>query len=102
MVRMAILFALLVVSVSGYPLEGISMWGCAPEGERRSVLYLADRGARSYVKLGAQRVPASVHRQDGRRTWSFSTTSIVLDEQEMADYLQDGVLVGRFKCKMME
>ena len=43
MVQMAILFALLVVSVSGYPLEGISMWGCAPEGERRSVLYLADR-----------------------------------------------------------
>lgn len=77
------------------------MWGCAPEGERRSVLYLADRGARSYVKLGTQRVPARVAQTESGRTWSFGTTSIELGADEHAQYLEGGTLKQRFKCKLM-
>ena len=36
--------------------SGSTMWGCAPMGERRNVLYLIDRGARSYVRFSDQRI----------------------------------------------
>ena len=102
MKRTAIAFALLGLSVPVVATEGIAMWGCAPEGQRRSVLYLADRGTRSYVKLGDQRVTARVTIADSQRTWSFGNTLIVLKADNVADYLEGGALKTQFKCKLMK
>ena len=78
------------------------MWGCAAEGGRRNVLYLADRGARSYVKFGTQRVTASVTLLDSERVWAFGNTTIELKTNGVAEYIENGTLKSRFKCKLMQ
>jgi len=100
--RSVIVLALLVNSASAYPTEGIAMWGCAAEGGRRNVLYLADRGSRSYVKFGTQRVTAAVTLTDSKRIWSFGNTSVELNENGVAEYIEHGTLKSRFKCKLMQ
>ena len=94
--------ALLLVAELAVPIEGIAMWGCAPEGQRRSVLYLADRGTRSYVKIGDQRASARITMADSQRTWTFGNTTVVLKEDGSADYLESGTLKAQFKCKLMK
>ncbi len=96
------LLVLLAVAVAAHPTQGIAMWGCAAEGERRSVLYLADRGARSYVKFGTQRVSARVTMADSQRTWTFGTTTVVLKVDGVADYSEGGTLKQSFRCKLMQ
>ena len=101
MQRMALVVALAGLSVPAFATEGIAMWGCAPEGQRRSVLYLADRGSRSYVKLGDQRVAAQITMTGDERAWTFGHTSVVLQADGSADYIEGGAVKSHFTCKLM-
>ena len=92
----------LAVSVPAFPVEGITLWGCAQGGERRNVLYLADRGTGSYVKVGTQRVPARLTEEEEERRWTFGSNHISLDRDGLAEYYENGTLKGRFRCRKME
>ena len=84
----------------------IEMWGCAPVGERRNVLYLADWGARSYVKIQNQRVPATCRTQGSERRWDWGggANTVVLSDDGLAHYYKGGDMEnpqGTFRCKSM-
>jgi len=99
--RSTIALALLAVAMPVQPAEDITMWGCTTEGGRRNVLYLADRGARSYVKFGTQRVAARVTVADSERIWSFGHNKVLLRADGSAEYFEAEALKSRFKCKPM-
>ena len=77
------------------------MWGCALIGERRSVLYLADRGSRSYIKFAGQRIPASLTAQEGSRTWTWGSNRVTLAGDGLANYYEGNASEpkARFRCK---
>ena len=79
------------------------MWGCALLGERRSVLYLADRGSRSYIKFSGQRAPATLSGQDGGRTWLWGGNRVTLAEDGLASYYENNASEPKalFRCKPM-
>ncbi len=84
----------------------MEMWGCAPVGTRRNVLYLADWGARSYVKIQGQRVPATCRIEGSARRWDWGggTSSVVLSDDGRANYFKGGDMEnsqGVFQCKSM-
>lgn len=99
--RTLTVFVALVISAPALPAEDNTLWGCA-QGERRNVLYLADRGAASYVKVGRQRVPATVSDGEDGRRWTFGRNHISLQADGLADYYEDDVLKGRFRCRKMQ
>ena len=101
MKRTALVFAALAVSGISHPAEDVSMWGCAPGGERRSVLVLADRGAGSYIKFSGQRINAALSSEGPVRKWSFGRNHFVLTEDLIAEYYEQGALKARFKCRVM-
>ncbi len=78
------------------------MWGCAPFGELRNVLFLSDRGSRSYIKFSGQRIPATHTSVEAERTWTFGANSIVLTADGIAAYHERGTIKARFKCRLME
>ncbi|MCZ6644240.1 MAG: hypothetical protein O7F71_21905 [Gammaproteobacteria bacterium] len=94
-----LMFVLLAVAVPAHSAQDMEMWGCAPLGERRTVLFIVDRGSRSYVKVGGQRAPARVAVEDGGKRWSWGGNSILLLENSRADYYESGEVKGRFQCK---
>lgn len=98
MKRTAIAFALLAVSAPTHPAEGISMWGCSPVGERQKILYLADRGTRSYIKFSGQRISAKLAATEAEQRWTFGANAIVLTQDGFADYVERGSVKARFKC----
>ena len=100
--RTGILLVLLAASVPAHTTEGISMWGCAPVGERRNVLFLAERGSTSYVKFSEQRIPSTVTTTDSAKQWSFGANSVVLGADGNATYHERGEVKSRFKCRLME
>lgn len=100
--RTGILLVLLAASVPAYTTEGISMWGCAPVGERRNILFLAERGSDSYVKFSGQRIPSTVTTTDSGKQWSFGANAIVLGAGGIAIYHERGEVKARFKCRLME
>lgn len=99
--RVITLLSALALSSSAIASESITLWGCTQGGERRNVLYLADRGAASYVKVGAQRVDASLSISDEEHRWTFGTNHISLTPDGLAEYFEDGVLKGQFRCRQM-
>ena len=101
MKRALIVFALLAVSAPTRPAEGLVMWSCAPVGQRQTILYLADRGSRSYIKFSGQRVSSTLTSTETERRWDFGANSIVLDADGFADYNERGSLKARFKCEPM-
>ena len=101
MKRTVIVFALLAVAAPTHPAEGMSMWGCAPVGQRQKVLYLADRGSRSYVKFSGQRIPATLSTTDSGQKWTFGANAIVLTEDSFAEYFERESMKARFKCEPM-
>ena len=80
--------------------SGSTMWGCAPMGQRRNVLYLIDRGARSYVRFSDQRITATLTSDENEQRWSWGSNSITLDADHVASYYEAGTLKARFKCKV--
>lgn len=100
--RTCTVFVALVLSVPALPAEDITMWGCAQGTERRNVLYLADRGTGSYVKVGTQRIAAQLTEADEERRWTFGANHIALDPDGLAEYYEGGTLKGRFRCRQME
>lgn len=92
----------LALSSPAFATEDLTLWGCSQGGERRNVLYLADRGTGSYVKVGAQRVDARLSTDDGERRWTFGPNHITLDEDGLAEYFEGDSLQGRFRCRKME
>lgn len=99
MTRILLIFMLLAVSVPVYPASSMVMWGCAPMGERRNVLYLVDRGTRSYVKIGSQRADARLTTENDNQRWTWGANSIVLTPEAVANYYEDKTAKGKFKCK---
>ena len=83
------------------PAESSILWGCAQGGERRNVLYLADRGMDSYVKVGTQRVDAILTVGNGEQRWTFGPNHISLKPDGLAEYFERGALKGRFRCREM-
>lgn len=77
----------------------MQMWSCAVVGQRRPVLYLADRGARSYIKFQGQRISATHEVADGSHKWVFGANWVTLLADGMAEYYQGGAKQGVFKCK---
>ena len=75
------------------------MWGCAPLGDRRKVLYLVDRGAQSYVKFSGQRVAAQLTIEGADQRWSWGNNQVVLTPEDRANYYEGETLKAKFKCK---
>ena len=97
-----ILVPALVLSTAAFATEDLTLWGCKQGGERRNVLYLADRGTDSYVKVGPQRVDAQLSTDDGERRWTFGSNHVSLAADGLAEYYEGDVLKGRFRCQAME
>lgn len=92
----------LALSMPASAAENMTLWGCAQGGERRNVLYLADRGTGSYVKVGAQRVNARLTVSDEERRWTFGANHISLKPDGLAEYFEGNELKGQFRCREME
>ncbi len=103
MKRTLLLFVLFAVSVPAHSAaDGMEMWGCSPLGERRTVLFVVDRGSRSYVKIGGQRATARVTPEDEGKRWSWGNNTIVLSiKTSKADYFESGTLKAKFQCKQV-
>ena len=99
MKRTLLLFVLFAVSAPTRSAEDMEMWGCAPLGERRTALYIVDRGSRSYVKVGGQRAPARVTVDEAGKRWAWGNNAIVLLANSRADYYEGGEVKARFQCK---
>lgn len=97
--RTLLAFVLLTVSIPTLSAQDMEMWGCAPLGERRTVLFIVDRGSRSYVKVGGQRATARVTAEEGGKRWTWGGNSILLLDNSRADYYESGEMKGRFQCK---
>ncbi len=102
-----VLGAVLLV-LTGLPKIGLGadaemeMWSCAQMGQRRPVLYLADRGSRSYIKFQGQRIPATHKLVDGGHQWDFGSNAVTLSPDLVANYYQGPGREspqGIFKCK---
>jgi len=99
--RTAGLVLALVLAAPALPSEGLTLWSCA-QGDRRNVLYLADRGASSYVKVGSQRVDARITTEGDNRRWTFGSNYVVLKPDGLAEYYERGTLKGSFRCRKMD
>ena len=102
MKRILAISILLAAAVPAGSTEGIIMWGCAPGGERRNVLYLADRGSQSYVKMGSQRIPANLTRSESEQRWTFGSNYISLSADQVATYHERGAVKAKFRCRKLE
>lgn len=102
MQRMTTMLLALALSSPASAIEDITLWGCSQGGERRNVLYLADRGTGSYVKVGAQRINARISTGDGETRWTFGPNHISLAPDGLAEYFEGDTLKGRFRCRKME
>jgi hypothetical protein len=100
--RALFVFVALALSAPATATEGITMWGCAQGGERRAVLYLADRGSQSYVKLGQQRIPAELRIDQTEHRWTFGANHVSLTPDGVAEYYERGTLKARFRCRQRE
>ena len=99
MKRTLLLIMLFAVSVPTHAAQDMEMWGCAPLGERRTVLFAVDRGSRSYVKIGGQRATARVSTEEAGKRWTWGNNAIVLASDNNADYYEGNTVKARFKCK---
>ena len=81
--------------------SGAKMWGCALVGERRNILYLTDRGARSYVKFSGQRIPATLTSTVAETRWTWGSNSVALGEDNLVSYYEGDTIKAHFKCKKM-
>jgi len=77
------------------------MWGCAPVGERRNILYLTDRGSRSYIKFFGQRIPATLTSDASETRWTWGANAMALDADNVARYYEGDTVKAQFKCKKM-
>ena len=82
--------------------SGSEMWGCAPVGERRNILYLADQGSRSYIKFSGQRIPARVASDETEKRWSWGANAMALDADDFVRYYEGDTVMAQFKCKKMQ
>ena len=97
--RTLLLFVLISLSVPTHSAQDMEMWGCAPPGERRTVLFIVDRGSRSYVKIGGQRASARVTQEEGGKRWAWGNNSIVLASDNKASYYEGNSMKATFQCK---
>ena len=103
-----LVLAAALLALTGLPRVGIAadaemeMWSCAQMGQRRPVLYLADRGSRSYIKFQGQRISATHESDDSSHQWSFGNNAVTLSADGIANYYQGSGRdspQGVFKCK---
>jgi hypothetical protein len=98
----SLVFLALVLPGSAAGAESSAeMWGCAPVGERRNILYLTDRGTRSYVKFSGQRIPATITSDANETRWTWGSNSVALNADNFVDYYEGSTVKARFKCKKM-
>jgi len=82
--------------------DDLTLWGCAYLGQRGNVLYLAEAGATSYVKISGQRAPARYTLVEGGQQWTFGNNRIVLMPDGVANYYEGAgaqTSKARFRCK---
>jgi hypothetical protein len=94
-----------MLALPGPPVSAASggeMWGCAPVGERRNILYLADQGSRSYVKFSGQRIPARVTADASEKRWTWGANAMALGADDFARYYEGDTLKAQFKCKKLK
>jgi hypothetical protein len=97
-----LVFLSLVLPALATSAQDAQMWGCAPAGERRNILYLADQGSRSYVKFSGQRIPARVTSDASEKRWTWGANAMALDAEDVARYHEGGTVKAQFKCKKMQ
>jgi hypothetical protein len=101
----AALLMLASLPKSGFAAESeMEMWSCAVMGQRRPVLYLADRGSRSYIKFQGQRIAATHKLDDAGHRWDFGANAVTLSADGVANYYQGSDRdnpQGVFKCKQV-
>jgi hypothetical protein len=97
-----------LLTLTGLPRIGFTadaemeMWSCAQMGQRRPVLYLAERGSRSYIKFQGQRISATHTLDDAGHQWNFGSNAVTLSADLVASYYQGSGRdspQGVFKCK---
>jgi len=93
---------LLALLASAAAAPGTVMWGCAPVGERRNILYLADQGPRSYVKFSGQRIPARLTATESGKRWSWGANAMALAPDNLVSYYEGDVVKAQFRCKAMK
>jgi hypothetical protein len=107
-IRAPLVLGAVLLMLTGLPSTGVAaedgmeMWSCAQMGQRRPVLYLADRGSRSYIKFQGQRIPATHHADDSGHQWIFGANAVTLSPELVANYYQGPGREspqGIFKCK---
>lgn len=107
-IRAPLVLGAALVALTGFPKTGLGaesgmeLWSCAQMGQRRPVLYLADRGTRSYIKFQGQRIPATHRSNDADHQWDFGGNTVMLSADGVANYYQGADREnpqGVFKCK---
>lgn len=97
----AVILAVIFIPANAVLGVDENMWGCAPLGERRTLLYLVNRGGRSYIKFSGQRAPATMTSEAGKRTWAWGTNRVTLAEDSLANYYEGNATEPKavFRCK---
>jgi hypothetical protein len=93
---------LLALPAPAAAAPGAAMWGCAPVGERRNILYLADQGSRSYVKFSGQRIPARLTATESEKRWTWGANAMALAPDNLVSYYEGDVVKAQFRCKAMK
>ena len=96
-----VFLALALPSSAASAQSSSELWGCAPVGERRNILYLSEQGSRSYVKFSGQRIPATIAQTDSEKRWSWGANAMALDTQNIVRYYEGNTVKAEFKCRKM-
>jgi hypothetical protein len=94
-----VFLALVLPEIAASAPNGADIWGCAPVGERRNILYLSDQGTRSYVKFSGQRIPATLTTDASAKRWTWGPNSMALAADNVARYYEGDTIKAQFKCK---
>ncbi len=103
--RLVVWTIVCIGSASVLAADTTAIYGCSYPGQRGNVLVLGARGASSYVKFGAQRIPAQhAATADGEQRWTWSNNRVSLGADSMAHYYEGGDYENAkatFRCKAM-
>jgi hypothetical protein len=102
--RHAWVLLLLLTASSAATEAPMELLGCSHVGQRPTVLVLAAHGASSYVKLGTQRIAATLTSDGQKRRWRWANGSVVLGPDGLAEYFEgpeSAAATARLRCKPM-
>ena len=90
---------LVLMAPTNVAADSKSMWSCAHEGQRQTVILLVDRGASSYLKFGKQRIKADLSNGKDGQKWSWGSNSVLLTPTKQAIYRNGSVVKATLKCR---